>query len=199
MSARVLVALGLVVASFPSRAESPPEERREIVDRYREAKARHDAAAIDALLSDDPRIWFGEKEGEGRPLSPGGRGPWADWDAFFRSESRIESMEEIEGGLRTTVLETNDWYRLVDREPKRYWIDYLFTGDDRIAGIFVHSIPGVGRSPDRLEEFRTWAEAHRPGLMDELMPDGEIDPAKARLWKEALLEWRRAAGFGNDR
>jgi hypothetical protein len=49
----------------------------------------------------------------------------------------------------------------------------------------------------RYDEFVAWAKANRPGVLEELMPEGEMDPAleKAKLWKKTLVEWREATGL----
>jgi hypothetical protein len=43
---------------------------------------------------------------------------------------------------------------------------------------------------DRLAEFKEWARAQRPGVLEQLMPEGKLDPAleKAEPWKAAGLE-----------
>ncbi|UCE02003.1 MAG: hypothetical protein JSW67_12165 [Candidatus Latescibacterota bacterium] len=96
-------------------------------------------------------------------------------------------------------LELNDWYRLVDRTPVPYLIYYFVDGENRVAGKLIQTIEGVERPPDRLPEFEAWAQKKYPGLLDELMPGGNIDPAleKAQLWKEKLLEWREEVGLPN--
>ena len=96
--------------------------------------------------------------------------------------------------MRVTNREINDWYRLVERQPAPYYISYFVDEHDRIAGKLVQSIPGTAPVHDRLEEFATWARRKYPGLLDELMPEGRIDSAKYRSWKERLLEWRADAG-----
>ena len=67
----------------------------------------------------------------------------------------------------------------------------------KIVGVLVHGNPGEPKPVDRLAEFKEWARAHRPGLLERLMPEGKLDPAleKAKLWKASLLEWRKASGL----
>ena len=63
---------------------------------------------------------------------------------------------------------------------------------------WVCSLPGHPEPDDRLDEFTKWLrERRRPHLLDRLMPDGELDPARARLWKRSLLSWRREVGLEN--
>lgn len=159
------------------------------VTKYREAKKKGDLPTQRALLAPGARMWFEKKEGEGSKLGEEGSGdPWKDWDAFFRSESSLEETVVLERTVRATVRETNDWYRLVDRPPSRYYMTYDFDDAGKIAGVLVH-----------LADFKAWAEASRPGLLETLMPEGKLDPAldKAKLWKSSLLAWRKAAGLSN--
>jgi hypothetical protein len=95
------------------------------------------------------------------------------------------------------VSEVNDWYRLVDRPPSEYFATYWLDERHRITGILIHQIPGRPKAADRLADFKAWARSKRPGLLEKLLPEGKIDPAedKARLFRSALLEWRRDAGL----
>jgi hypothetical protein len=163
------------------------------VQRYREAKEKDDLATQRSLLAPDARMWFETKEGPGSKLGePGSGDPWKDWDEFFRSESKVEDTVVEGESVRLTMSETNDWYRLVERPPSRYHVTYDFDGDGKITSVLVHGIPGAPKTADRLGDFKEWAKANRPGLLETLMPTGKIDPAldKAKLWKASLLEWR---------
>jgi hypothetical protein len=166
--------------------------------RIRTAQAKGDVTTQSALLSADSRIWYENKEGPGEMRQPEARGgSWGDWDSFFRSES-VREDAVVEGRtVRTTIREINDWYRLVDRPPSRYYMTYYFDATGRIEGTLVHQIPGVPRSQGRLSEFEEWARTDRPGLLEKLMPEGRIVPSLdlAKLWKESLLAWRKARGL----
>lgn len=133
--------------------------------------------------------------GSGAAPEAGG-GSWADWDRFFRSETALEDAVVEGSTVRTTIREINDWYRLVERPPSRYHVTYFFDAARRIEGTLVHQIPGAPKQSDRLPEFKEWARAERPGLLEKLMPEGKIVPSldRAKLWKEALLAWRTSRG-----
>ncbi len=182
-----------------ARAQDGAHEHRwiSIAKEYRQAVRDGDMERVDALQAPDARIWFGERKGDGRALDPRGRGPWAQWDTFFRARSTQSDFVIVDGAVRFTNRETNDWYRLVERAPRPYFIFYFFDENDRISGKLIQSIEGLKRPTDRLEEFKVWAQERHPGLLDTLMPDGEIDPHldKARVWKARLLEWRADAGL----
>jgi hypothetical protein len=168
------------------------------VERFRAARKAHDVDTLREVLTDDSRIWFGERKGEGRPRSLDGGGPWSQWDTLFESESTILDTHVEDHALRTTVSEINDWYRLVERPPTKYSITYYFDHAGRIEGTLIHSLDDAPPEPDdRLDEFVAWAQTHDPDLMEVLMPGGEIDPTQASLWKKKLLQWRAEAGLAN--
>lgn len=127
------------------------------------------------------------------------RGSWADWDDFFNSEGKSIDVVPVGDKLRTTQREINDWYRLLDRPPAEYYMTYSFDAENQVTERKIGSIPDKPRDPGRLAEFEAWAREHHPGLLEKLMPEGEIDPslANAKLWKQHLLEWRAAAGLPN--
>ncbi len=165
---------------------------------FRTAQEKGDVATQRALLSADSRIWYEKKEGPGERREPEtGRGSWADWDRFFRSETVLEGAVVEGRTVRTTIREINDWYRLVERPPSRYHMTYSFDAAGRIEGTLVHQIPGASKSSDRLGEFKEWARAERPGLLEKLMPEGKIVPSldRAKLWKQSLVAWRKARGL----
>lgn len=178
-------------------AKAPEHRWIRLAREYRRAVTEGDTARVAALQAPNARVWFDEKSGPGRPLSAKGKGPWADWDAFFRARSR-QSDYVVEGNaVRFTNLETNDWFRLVERVSLPYHILYFFDDEDRIAGKLVRAIEGQERPPDRQDEFEAWAAKKHPGLLATLMPDGRIDPRleNARLWKKHLQEWRADVGL----
>lgn len=166
------------------------------VVRFREAR-RTDPEAARALVSPGARIWFQTREGPGSPLDATGSGPWAPWDRHFRSRSTMERADVSGRDVRIVVQEINDWYRLVERPPSRYHITYTFDESDRIHAVLIHAIPGEPRRADRLAEFETWARENHPGLLAELMPEGNIDPRRAAQFKRALLAWRAESGLPN--
>lgn len=168
-----------------------------VVREYRRAVAQRDTAALQRLQAPGSRIWFEKREGEGRPLDPAGKGPWAEWDRFFHARSEASDFVVEDHAVRVTNREINDWYRLVEREPAPYHIVYFLDAQSRIEGKLVQAIPGVRPPTDRLREFESWAAKKYPGLLETLQPDGRIDPAleKAQVWKEKLQEWRSETGL----
>ena len=57
------------------------------VKAFRTAVKGGDTETAASYLAADPRVWFGEKEGPGHPLTLAG-GPWRHWD---RIDSEIPS------------------------------------------------------------------------------------------------------------
>lgn len=190
----------LTLLAAPVLATDPPAgpDHRlvEIVKKYQSARKSDAPEKADVYLADDSRIWFGKKEGAGKKRKAG-RGPWFEWDRFFNSRGTPVGDYEVNGReVSVVMMETNDYYRLLDRPGGKYRATYYFDDDDRIAGVLIAGT-GEERDMGRYDEFTAWAEKNRPGILEELMPDGELDPAleKAKLWKKILTEWRDAAGL----
>lgn len=191
----LLLCVPLTTAGTPTELDPTLVETAE---RYLEAYESHDVEALEQVLADDARRYFGEREGEGMPLEPGEKGPWHAWDEFFHSESEVvEWTQPSAGVVRAGMREINDWFRLMDRPPTRYFISFSFDDNGRIEWLLIHSDPDSPKNRGRVEEFEAWARAERPGLLDRLQPGGEIDPSKFEEWKSALLEWRHDAGLPN--
>lgn len=90
--------------------------------------------------------------------------------------------------------EINDFYRLTERGPTPVNLTYYFDPDEKITGILVFS---AGKTADRFEEFKKWAEKNRPADLKYLMPEGEIIPTldRAQKWRVLLNEWRKSIGL----
>lgn len=192
----LLAALAADVVAVGEAGKAEKNELVKIVEARKVARRAGDTVTVMSLQSPDARIWFGKKEGEGAPLKAGG-GPWAEWDRFFNATSEVVGEYEVrDHTVSARVRETNDYYRLLDRPASVFRATYYFDDNDRIAGILIDG-SGEERDPGRTDEFMAWAKANRPGLIETLMPDDNIDPAieKAKLWKRALTEWRAEAGL----
>jgi hypothetical protein len=192
---RLLLGAALLTLAATGRAEG---RLLAIVDELRTARESGDASAAARLTTPEPRIWFESVEGPGAPWSPVGGGPWAEWDRFFRSRTEVVHAEEDERSVRVLQRETNDWYRLVERPPSLYFVTWYFDPRGRLEGLLIHGLPDEerGAREDLLPEFEGWARREEPGLLDELMPGGRLDPSPPRpeLWKRWLLRWREATG-----
>ncbi|MHC4989792.1 MAG: DUF1573 domain-containing protein [Planctomycetota bacterium] len=167
------------------------------VQAYLDARKRGDRDVVTAMLSDDSRIWFGAREGEGTPRREDGDGPWAGWDREMNQASRTEQWAADGNAVTALLTETNDWYRLLDRPPARIQLTWWLDEEQRIEGFLVAGLPRDPDAPNRYDQFETWAKAHHLEALEELMPDDEIVPSRenAQRWRTLLFAWRRAEGL----
>lgn len=162
------------------------------LEAYRSAKKSGDYATAATYLSDDARIWFGKKEGDGQPLIVKG-GTYQEWDKEFRSTSRKEDVLVTDHQVSYTIYESNDFYRLIDGEMGPARLTYYFDESGRIKGKFYRAVtPKVKRAPNKLDEFKRWAAQNYPGLLDSA--DMNI-PNQPQRWRELLTEWRADVGL----
>jgi hypothetical protein len=192
-------ALTLVLATLlylPAAADGL--SRVEIVEAFRAARKAGDLETARGFLTDDPRVWYDAKEGDGSPWKLGA-GRWKTWDTYFNGASTPDGpWRETGDTVWVDMTETNDFFRLTERrDPPRYRVTY-FLEDDRIAGYMISGAPGK-KTPklSRREEFEAWAREHAPEEAEYLMPGGSIDPTgdRAPRMKALLLRWREAAGL----
>lgn len=165
------------------------------VNAYRQANADHDTARVQALLAKGAARWYEKKEGAGMPIKPAGKGPWSDWDEYFKGSSQVESYRVDSNQVTIRLMEINDFYRLIERGPAPVNLTYYFDADEKITGILVFS--AGKKTADRFDEFKKWAEKNRPDDLKYLMPEGEIIPTldRAKRWRVVLNEWRGSVGL----
>jgi hypothetical protein len=170
---------------------------------YRQANADHDTARVQALLAKGAARWYEKKEGPGMPikyagsteLAEVGKGPWSDWDEYFKGKSQIESYKVDSNQVTIRLMEINDFYRLIERGPAPVNLTYYFDTDEKITGVLVFS--AGKKTADRFDEFKKWAEKNRPDDLKYLMPEDEIIPTlgRAKKWRAVLNEWRKSIGL----
>ncbi len=165
------------------------------VKAYRQANAEHDTARVQALLAKGAARWYEKKEGPGTPIKPAGKGPWSDWDEYFKGKSEIESYKVDSNQVTIRLMEINDYYRLIERGPAPTNLTYYFNQEGKITGILVFR--DATPIKDRYEEFEQWAKKNRPADLPYLRPEGEIIPTldRAKKWRAVLNEWRRSIGL----
>ena len=154
----------------------------------------YDAAR--AMMSEDPRRWWGSREGEDFAWNIGpGAGPWHAWDEFFRKRTEVVDWAATPDSASLTFRETNDYFRLLDRGWTTSRVTYFFDDEKRLSGWLVEA---VGERPKgKTDDFLAWAREKHPEEIEALMPDGEVDPGgdhPARM-RVLLVEWRAAAGL----
>jgi hypothetical protein len=195
MKCLALLALTLGCAA-PSGS---PADSLVTVEAFRAAREAGDLDRAHALLGADPRIWYGAREGAGRPWNPGGGGGrWAAWDEHFGGETRVAGAWTATADTACVdMYETNDYFALTESEGNYWRATYFVDGEGRIAGFMVSSAEGRAKDPGRREEFEAWARAERPREAEYLMPAGSIDPSGDRpaRMRALLEEWRSTVGL----
>jgi hypothetical protein len=164
---------------------------------FREARKRGDLDAARAYLGDDPRVWYGQREGEGSPWRLEG-GRWKGWDDYFNGTSEVGDWTVGDRSISALVWETNDYFRLCEAGPTPWTLTYFFDSDGRIEGTMVSSAPeGVEGDRGRREEFDGWLKRTHPEEYEYLRPGGNIDPTgdRPQRTRAMLLEWRREVGL----
>jgi len=176
---------------------SATEQNLETVKQWYAARKAGDQELAASFLSENSRMWFDEKTGPGKIRDRSGKGPWSAWDEYFESESRFENWQADSDSVWLTVYETNKFYRLLERTPGPYRATYYIDSTGKIAGTLISSIPGGASDRGRTEEFKTWLQANYPGELEQLQPNGKIDPKleKAQLWHHRINEWRESVGL----
>jgi len=173
------------------------DHRIETVKKFQAARERGDFEAARALLAPDPRIWFDmdERKGPGESWSLES-GDWDRWDHFFHRKITYSDWKRQGDHVTAIGRETNDYYRLLDWEPRPLALTWWFDSSGKISGFMFHAVRDAP-THSRLKEFEAWAKKNRPQEIRYLKPKGRIDPSKDRpeRWLALLIEWRNAAGL----
>lgn len=148
----------------------------------------------DTLFAEKARIWFETKDGEGKEFNRGKAGPWAEWDKFFNAKKLDQNIKAYPDSVVVLESEQNDFYLLIERQPKPMAITYYFDENGKISGKMVVGIKTIPAPTDRFDEAVSWLRTEHPDDLKLLMPDNEIVPnlENAVLWKQRLNEWRTA-------
>ncbi len=188
----LLLVCPLLLLAQKNDADHPLAQK---VMAYRQAIAGHDTARIQAMLAKGAARWYEKKEGPGALIKSADKGPWSDWDAYFKGKSQIEHYKVDSQQVTIRLLEINDFYRLTERGPAPVNLTYYFDTNEKITGILVFS--AGQKTTDRFEEFKKWAEKNRADDLKYLMPEGELIPTldRAKKWRAILNEWRRSIGL----
>ncbi len=167
------------------------------IEKFQALRKAKDYDAARKMMSDDPRRWFNERSGAGRPwkVGPGQKGPWALWDEHFRSQTEPVRWEVGDDYAREVFREINDYFLLLEGGWATTSATYLFDDAGRIEGLLIAAVGE--RPPDRDDEFMAWAKEHDRAELDYLMPGGEIDPGGDRppRYRALLNRWREAVGL----
>jgi len=153
-----------------------------------------DYDAARARMSDHPRRWFEEVQGDGMAWNLG-TGPWAAWDEEFNKQTETVGWAGDAHSATLTFRETNDYFIMLERGWVTNEAVYLFDDAGKIRGLLIRAIGD--RPPGRTDQFRAWARATEPAEYQYLHPDGEIDPGSDRpaRYRALLDRWRKSAGL----
>lgn len=190
----------LLLAAALAGCASTPDTAASVatVESFRIARAEGRLAEARALLTGDPRVWYGQRRGEGSPWSLEG-GRWARWDEHFRGITlRVGPWHVEHDSVWADFFEVNDYDRLLERGGGFWRGTWFLAPDGRLEGFMVSAAEGrAARRSGRREEFEAWAREHHPAEAEDLMPGGSLDPTGDRAPRmRALLErWRVSAGL----
>jgi hypothetical protein len=114
------------------------------------------------------------------------------WDAALNGKIAYTALEWEGDRVSGEFTETNDLYGLLAMEPRRYRIEFRFSGDlirEQVYEVLNSDGPSMGQA---LEPFLEWAgEGHATDL-DAIYPDGRFvySASAANRWIELLQAWR---------
>ncbi len=177
------------------------------VESYRAARESGDFDTARALLADDARVWYEQREGEGNPWRPGKGGRWSAWDKHFNSQSTPGPWHTAEHSVWRINREWNEYYDLIERtDDPSYRITYFFDADDagKISGYMISAAdPDAPKPPadaprsDRFDEIEAWAKANHPDEWEYLRPAGKLDPTgdRPRRTRALINQWRTTVGL----
>jgi hypothetical protein len=194
---RLLFAMLLLAAIGPTGCTNPNVRT---VESFRAARSAGDLDEARTYLGDDPRVWYGAREGAGSSWTLGA-GRWKTWDTHFNGESVYGPWHVEDGRVWAVVEEMNDYFRLIERrDTPRYRITYFMEEDGRIGGYMISAAdPDAPDTPmdSRFDEFEAWAMAEAPDEWEYLRPGGSLDPTgdRARRTRALANRWRASVGL----
>ena len=189
---KLVLLVGLLACAIGCTSKTPIE-RVEEFSRLRES----DLDKAQEFLSDDPRVWYGERQGDGRPWNLHGQGMWSDWDTHFQSAGEILKWETGPNQVASIHSEMNDYFRLLDRNGSWYRKTWFFDNAGRIEGYMISDWEDAPPTHDSGDDFRAWASEAYPDEWAYLRPEGQLDPSgdRAARTRVLLVAWRQVAGL----
>jgi len=91
-----------------------------------------------------------EREMVCRGSPTGGR--WSHWDKFFKSSKEYGTFSQDSNAVSVVVIETNDFYKLIEAKPRPVRLTWWLDADNRIEGQLIKSMAD-STFTDRQDEF----------------------------------------------
>lgn len=170
------------------------------VEAFRTARSEGDLDLARTYMAEDARVWYGSRDGAGEPWRLAA-GRYKTWDEHFRGVSDYGPWNVEDDCVWAIVEESNDYYRLTERQDTpRYRMTYFIDDDGLLEGCMVSAAyPGLPAFPEvsRFDELEAWALEHEPEEWAYLHPGGELDPTGDRAERTRALanRWRRSVGL----
>lgn len=123
------------------------------------------------------------------------------WDAALGGKMTFSGLEWEGETVRGEFTETNELYELLGMEPRRYRIEFHFSGD-LISEQIYEVLDSEGLSMTQaLEPFLDWAREGHAADLDAIYPDGRIvhSASAAKRWVELLRAWRADSDLAASR
>ncbi len=169
-------------------------------DAFRGAREAGDLDTARTYLTDDPHVWYEQREGPGLPWTLGA-GRWKAWDGHFNSTGDLGPWHVDGRTVWAVATENNDYFRLLERtDVSRYRLTYFFDDAGLIEGYMISAADPDNPGPpsdSRGDEFAAWAEANHPDEWAYLRPGGKLDPTgdRAPRTRTLLIQWRVTVGL----
>jgi len=123
------------------------------------------------------------------------------WDAALGGKMTFSALEWEGETVRGEFTETNELYELLGMEPRRYRIEFHFSGD-LISEQIYEVLDSDGLSMTQaLEPFLDWAREGHTADLDAIYPDGRFahSASAAKRWVELLRAWRADSDLAASR
>jgi hypothetical protein len=174
-------------------ATSPTFEPQKWLDRYLEVRRKGDLAEQKKLIAPGARIWYVEKIGEGFAIDLDDDG--SQWDRAMNTTLTYSKPIVSGDSITADFIEKNDFYRLIGIGEWKARITFRFDLQGRILEELY--VPDKTQPPSKqyVKPFVTWAEKNQPAVLEKIYPGRIVRNAEsAKLWKQALTDWRKATG-----
>lgn len=191
---RLIVAAAVAPAVIVMSPQASASDR-EIVTAYLDALATHDLDAATDLLSDDFRMVFTDF---GFEAEKGDVVTMLGWDVGTNGRFRYEFDPAPGDTLQVVLVERNAFLDHLGLDPIE--AEMGFTVSNEAIARITYRTDSASANPDVISQALApavaWAREHRPGLLDEIYPNGSIRYSRwsAEQWVQLLRDWRASSG-----